>query len=159
MQLIQSLSDDCEVVLLGGAGEGPVWSVESGGHTYQVPPPRASIVDYTGFCPSVRALAVAIRSCDVFVGADSGPLHLAGTIGVPSVGLYSSFSHALRGVNLASVAPVEHPEACDKFVGGCKTHAQHGQPLPCGRENCAMMEAITPEEVDGQVRRLLHAGR
>lgn len=159
LYLIDELSAQFEVVLLGHASEAPLWTAEVGGHSYSVPPPRDTILDYTGFTPSVRALAVALKTCDAFVGSDSGPLHLAGTLGVPSVGLYGTFPWELRGINLPSIVPVQHPGTCPQHEEGCFTHAQHGEKLPCGRPTCAMMEAIEVGEVLDAVRRVITRGK
>jgi ADP-heptose:LPS heptosyltransferase len=43
--------------------------------------------DFVGRFSLVQA-AAAIQACDLFVGIDSGPLHLAGAVGTPCVGLF-----------------------------------------------------------------------
>jgi len=46
---------------------------------------------------STAKLAVAIKEASLFVGNDSGPLHLAAILGVPSVGIFGPASPALTG--------------------------------------------------------------
>ncbi|MBW5438809.1 glycosyltransferase family 9 protein [Bradyrhizobium canariense] len=50
---------------------------------------RGSVVDACGKLMP-RETAAAMRSARVFVGHDSGPLHLAATMGVPCLGLFSA---------------------------------------------------------------------
>src|SRR5262249_38204553 len=38
--------------------------------------------------PSILHLAALCEACDLMIGVDTGPLHLAAAIGVPVVGLY-----------------------------------------------------------------------
>jgi ADP-heptose:LPS heptosyltransferase len=40
--------------------------------------------------PSIRKLAAIIELSDFFIGPDSGPMHIAGTLGVPSLVLFGS---------------------------------------------------------------------
>ena len=46
---------------------------------------------------SAAELAVALKEASLFVGNDSGPLHLAAILGVPSVGIFGPASPALTG--------------------------------------------------------------
>jgi len=154
--LIKALIADFEIVLFGGAGEAPQWGTQILGTQYWLPPPR-NMIDYSGHTPNMRALAVAMKTCDVFVGADSGPLHLAGALGIPSVGLYGLFPYEIRGTNLPSIRPLqipypEGPKFKDKdgqihSCDDCFTHVQHGEALPCGKPVCDMMAGIKPEAV------------
>ena len=152
---------DLEVLLLGQAQEAASWQANIGGQYYTVPPPSDKIFDYCGHTPSVRALAVAMKTCDVWVDVDSGPLHLAGALNIPSVGLYGPFPWAIRGANLPSIEPLQaHPDP-KREECSCYTHAQRGEPLPCKQQHCSLMEAIKPELVVEAVRKVVqeHYGR
>ena len=46
---------------------------------------------------SLRALGALYEICDVVVAADTGPLHLAAALGVPTVGLYGPKDPAIYG--------------------------------------------------------------
>lgn len=165
--MLANIAPDFDVILLGGAPEVPQWTYETIGTYYRIPPPD-DIIDYTGHTRDIRALAVAMKACDVFVGADSGPLHLAGALGIPSVGLYSLFPYEIRGSNLPSVRPVQIPypkgpkfkdaagqlHECDD----CFTHIQPNEVLPCaasGRQFCEMMLGIKPEAVSAAIREVV----
>jgi ADP-heptose:LPS heptosyltransferase len=39
---------------------------------------------------SIRESAAVLARCSVFIGHDSGPIHLASSVGVPCVGIYGS---------------------------------------------------------------------
>lgn len=147
LEVMGHLSEEYEVLVLGEAHEAPQWQVEVGGQRYLVPPPSESILDWCGMCPNVRALAVVLKTCDLFIGTDSGPLHLAGTLDVPSIGLYGPFSWELRGKNLPSIEPIQATPDPERTECSCFTHVQVGQELPCKQPYCSLMEAITPEHV------------
>jgi len=144
LELIGALSVEHEVLILGLPGEGPNWQVEVNGIQYLVPPPSEYIIDYCGMTSSVRALAVAMQTCDVFVDVDSGPLHLAGALGIPSVGLYGPFPHRIRGTNLPTVHPLQADLDPERPECSCYTHATMGEELPCKQQCCSLMEAIKP---------------
>lgn len=52
---------------------------------------------------SLRETAAVLACCDLYVGVDTGPTHLAGAVGIPLVALYHA---AYPGRNLA---PQQHP--------------------------------------------------
>jgi ADP-heptose:LPS heptosyltransferase len=45
---------------------------------------------------SLRAGAAVLASADVYFGCDSGPLHLSGALGVPTIGVYPTPSKLPR---------------------------------------------------------------
>jgi len=45
---------------------------------------------------TVREMAALIQQCDLFVGPDSGPMHLAGALGVPSVVVFGAIPPQAR---------------------------------------------------------------
>ena len=82
---------------------------------------------------------------DVVVSGDSGPLHLAGALGVKYLGLYGPTSPMLTGVRSSSVGKIIYSD-CD-----C--------PLPCYQEVCRRdlecMTSISPEIVAADLIKLL----
>jgi ADP-heptose:LPS heptosyltransferase len=82
----------------------------------------------------LRALAAFLRGCDLFVGGDSGPLHLASALGVPVLGLYGPSDPVRNGPfgDVDRVVTVAEP--CG----------------PCYKRNCARpscMDSIPVEKV------------
>jgi ADP-heptose:LPS heptosyltransferase len=45
---------------------------------------------------SLEETAACIQACDLFIGVDSGPLHMAGAVGTPCVGLFGPVDPKLR---------------------------------------------------------------
>ncbi len=92
----------------------------------------------------ISETALLLENCQLFIGNDSGPLHLAAAVGVPTVGLYGP-------TDPAQFYPYHSPQhrffykalpcsPCYRFGGG------FWQALPkCSRPYC--MEAITVNEV------------
>jgi lipopolysaccharide heptosyltransferase II len=58
---------------------------------------------------SLRRLALTIAAADVFVGNDSGPLHIAAAFGKPSVGIFGS-SDATINAPINAVVEIATPE-------------------------------------------------
>lgn len=52
---------------------------------------------------SIRELACLLARCDLYVGMDTGPMHLAGLVGTPYVGVFGRSDPVLHG-------PAEHVE-------------------------------------------------
>jgi heptosyltransferase-2 len=105
----------------------------------------AGVVDLVGrtSLPEVVAL---LRGCALYVGNDSGLMHLAAALGTPTVGLFGSTNPdwtAPRGARVACVAAEGFPcSPC--YLRRCP------QPLFC-------LETVTPEMVLARVRVLLTA--
>jgi lipopolysaccharide heptosyltransferase II len=126
---------DALVVLLGTSEDQPAAREILDGRDWP------QVADWTGALNIVE-LAALLEQADVFVGADSGPAHLAAAMQTPTVVLFS-------GANDPRVwAP----------VGGHVTIAR--QPVacsPCHRETCPWsdhpcMRGLAPESVMGLLR-------
>ncbi len=105
----------------------------------------AGVVDLVGrtSLPEVVAL---LRGCALYVGNDSGLMHLAAALGTPTVGLFGSTSPAWtapRGARVACIAAEGFPcSPC--YLRRCP------QPLFC-------LDTVTPGMVLARVRALLAA--
>ena len=102
------------------------------------------------FFPSSDILdsAALIQRADLFIGNDSGPLHLAALLGVPVVGLYGPALPGHTAPDAARAVFVYREVACS----------------PCTQTRCIMpanscMNRITVEEVFDAASRLLGAAR
>jgi lipopolysaccharide heptosyltransferase II len=98
--------------------------------------PCDGVVDWTGRLSLVQ-LAAILEKADLFVGADSGPAHLAAAVGTPVVVLFSGTNNWRQWQPCGrQVKVVRHRVACS----------------PCHREECPLAEhpcmtALQPEQV------------
>jgi len=92
---------------------------------------------------SLRQLAELFRRCDLFLGSDSGPMHIASFVKTPVVVIYGPTDHRVN-------APYEqNPHRVLRKDVLCN---------PCRKRDCTSvtcMSAITPEEVIEAVVQLL----
>lgn len=100
---------------------------------------------------SLEETVAAISMCDLFVGIDSGLLHVSGAVGVPSVGLFGPVNPVLR---LHPTTPAEGVVAALPCIG-ChhrfpRLHWQEGCP-----HDVACMKSIEPAAVLDACQRLL----
>lgn len=93
--------------------------------------------------PSLKDFADVLRKCSLFIGNDSGPLHLAQQCGAAVVGIYGPGDPLVTGPR--SVTPhrlIYHSYPCSpcrqKFFKECN-------PAPSGKPYC--IETISTEEV------------
>ena len=84
---------------------------------------------------SLLETALALQECKIAIGADTGPTHLAGALGVYTIGLFgptSALRHAtFQGVQLNKAAACA--QACNQKA--------------CVRKTLSCMEKLNPEEV------------
>ena len=96
---------------------------------------------------SLRQLAELFRRCDLFLGSDSGPMHIASFVKTPVVVIYGPTDHRIN-------APYENsPHRVLRKDVSCN---------PCRKRDCssvACMSSITPEEVIEAVTQLLAGPR
>ena len=96
---------------------------------------------------SLRQLAELFRRCDLFVGSDSGPMHIASFVKTPVVVIYGPTDHLVN-------APYENnPHRVLRKDVSCN---------PCRKRDCARlscMSAVTPEDVIEAVTQLLPSPR
>ena len=96
-----------------------------------------------------RASAVAIQQANIFVGHDSGPMHLASSVGTPVVGIFSARNH--RGIWYPLGANNEvlyHSVPC----AGCGLNT-------CEKYASKCITSITVDEVLSACERLLDSKR
>jgi heptosyltransferase-2 len=56
----------------------------------------ANVINLTGKT-TLRQMAAVLKRCHLFFGNDAGPLHMAGAMGVPVIGIYGSSCHHRYG--------------------------------------------------------------
>ncbi len=130
-------------VLIGGTADRALFDTVAGA----LPPTR---VLRTGEIPLTVSAAILAR-CHLFIGNDSGPMHLAAALGVPTVALFGPGSPrrtAPRGRGPVIALSRDYPcSPCRQdFFRECP-------PAPSGRPFC--LEEIRVDEVVGAARALL----
>lgn len=128
------------VVLIGGPEEQPLAANVM--HTRH----NANIADWTGRLDLLE-LAVLLERSDLFIGADSGPAHLAAAMETPTVVLFSGTNNAQQWRPAG-----DHVRAVSRQVA-CS---------PCHRTACVWsdhpcMTGISPRQVLGAAHTLLDA--
>ncbi len=83
-ELAGRLAERGRVLVTGGPGEEPLLERMKSGLSEQA---RGRVAFYPEF--DLVELAAAIREVDVYTAPSTGPLHLAGAVGTPIVGLFS----------------------------------------------------------------------
>ena len=91
-------------------------------------------------------LAAALARCDLLIGIDSGPMHVAATMGRPVVALFGPTDPRRTGPQGEGHEVIFHQQPCWR-------PCVHPVTPNCGHRNCMM--AITPGEVLAAARRVL----
>jgi len=105
---------------------------------------------------SIKVSGAMIERCDLFVGNDSGPMHVAAALGVPTVGIFGPGTARRTGPRarggLAVAVGKDYPcSPCrQEFFRECP-------PSPSGKPFC--LEEITVDEVEREASGLLERAR
>lgn len=117
------------------------------------------IKDYLGEDRTVQAidlplskLIALIETCELFISNDSGPMHLASALGVPTIGIFGPTSP-----NLGFVPSGLKDKIFWKGLE-CSPCSLHGG-KKCVREKRFCMEEIMPEEVMEEAKRIINANK
>jgi len=102
-------------------------------------------------------LAAAVAGCDLVIAADSGIFHLAGALGVPTLGLFGLTSgeimcrpYPTHAWITASLSARELPPRCRP---PCYCRPSRGySPDVCGKGGCALLWSISPAEILRRLR-------
>lgn len=97
---------------------------------------------------SLEGLAALLASCSGFIGNDSGPMHLAAALGVPTVGIFGSTDPSWTG-------PVGPRARFLAVPPSCAPCFQKTCPKPPS-EHMQCMRAIAPTAVVGALESLLN---
>ena len=134
--------------IIGQHGQGPQWAWPVYGAKHTLPDPLDGVVNLCGQFDNMRQLGAFLTRCDLLIAPDSGPLHMAGALDVPSIGLYGPHTWETRGRYFPKQRPIFNIDAADDRCP-CYTHAdQQGEQLPCGEKVCRLMACISPAQVN-----------
>lgn len=95
-----------------------------------------------------RQSAAVMSTCDVMLVPDSGLLHVAQALGIPTVALFASFDASLRVIPGAPVKVLQAKADC----APCHWHESAGAPFPAGGPCnvagfCTVLASIAPARV------------
>jgi len=95
-----------------------------------------------------RDLALSIAACDMLIAADTGPLHMAGALGVPTLGLFGSTSGEVICRPYPTHTWMTAPERPSGCAGACYGRPSRGYAREvCGRLGCDALRRLTPRDV------------
>lgn len=91
---------------------------------------------------NLRVVAALIDACNIYIGNDTGPMHIAAAVGTPVVALFGSTSHIRSG-------PYgdKHTVVQSGIDLGCNPCHPGRHPGGCGAGSCAVIDGISVEQV------------
>ena len=94
-------------------------------------------------------VAGLIAACDFYIGNDTGPMHIAAAVGTPVVAIFGSTNHYRSGPY-----GKEHIVVHSGVELGCNPCHPGKRPGSCGKGGCAVIEAVTVEQVFNAAEKL-----
>ena len=91
---------------------------------------------------NLRHLAALISACDVYIGNDTGPMHIAAAVDTPVVALFGSTNHHRSGPYGG-----QHTVVQSGIDLGCNPCHPGRDPGGCGAGSCEVIAGITVEQV------------
>ena len=91
---------------------------------------------------NLRHLAALISVCDVYIGNDTGPMHIAAAVDTPVVALFGSTNHIRSGPY-----GEKHTVLQSGIELGCNPCHPGRHPGGCGAGSCEVIAGITVEQV------------
>jgi GT2 family glycosyltransferase len=99
---------------------------------------------------SPRETALKLNECDLVIGVDTGPMHTAAALRVPTLWLFTHIKGDIRTRNYPEAQVIQHSEVCP--------HSPCWYDIKCGGEKTQMpacAKAIKPEEVYSRALKML----
>ena len=98
---------------------------------------------------SLRQVAALIERCNLYLGNDTGPMHIAAAVSTPVVAIFGSTNHHRSG-------PYgdEHIVVQSDLNLGCNPCHPGKHPGGCRASSCAVVEAVTVEQVLSALEKL-----
>ncbi len=97
---------------------------------------------------NLRHLAALISTCDVYIGNDTGPMHIASAVDTPVIALFGS-TNPIRSGPYGE----QHTVVQSGMNLGCNPCHPGRHPGGCGAESCEVIAGITVEQVLAAVER------
>lgn len=91
---------------------------------------------------NLREVAALIAACDIYIGNDTGPMHIAAAVGTPVIALFGSTNHIRSGPYGDRHTVVQSGMDLD-----CNPCHPGRNPGGCGAGSCAVIDGITVEQV------------
>ncbi|RKU05492.1 hypothetical protein C6501_19760 [Candidatus Poribacteria bacterium] len=148
-----SKEKNASILLFAGPNERKLQSQVASMMTNPPPPPYQGGMDISPILvktENLREVAALIAACDVYIGNDTGPMHIAAAARTPVVALFGSTNHIRSG-------PYgdKHTVVQSGIELGCNPCHPGRHPGGCGAGSCAVIDAITVEQVLDAVNRLV----
>ena len=96
---------------------------------------------------NLREVAALIAACNVYIGNDTGPMHIAAAVGTPVIALFGSTNHIRSGPY-----GERHTVVQSGMDLGCNPCHPGRNPGGCGAGSCAVIDGITVEQVLAAVK-------
>jgi len=97
---------------------------------------------------NLREVTALIAACDVYIGNDTGPMHIAAAVRTPVIALFGSTNH-IRSGPFGEM----HTVVQSGIDLGCNPCHPGRNPGGCGAGSCAVIDGITVEQVLDAVSR------
>lgn len=91
---------------------------------------------------NLREVAALIAACDVYIGNDTGPMHIAAAVGTPVIALFGSTNHIRSGPYGEM-----HTVVQSGMDLGCNPCHPGRNPGGCGAGSCAVIDGIAVEQL------------
>jgi heptosyltransferase-2 len=98
----------------------------------------------------LREVAALIGQCHLYIGNDTGPMHIAAAMGTPVVAIFGPTDAGRSGPYGKRHVVVSKPIECSPCHPGFR-------PGGCKRGSCRAMEAVSVEQVAEAVERMLNS--
>jgi ADP-heptose:LPS heptosyltransferase len=145
-QLVRRLvyERDARVLLIGGPDDAALTQ----SLLQHIDVPEGTVLDLAGKT-SFGQLAAQLEVCDLFIGNDSSPMHLAAAVGIPVIAIFGPTSPQEYGPypldDPRHIALWHHPTGQPCFFLGKMQTCTH----------CTCMQSVTLDEVWDAVQRLI----
>lgn len=123
---------------------------------------RGQVTDLCEARLTFQESAAMIRACDIMLVPDSGLMHVAGALGVPTVALFGPIDWRLRSAYYPSVTAMQGKEGCP--IAPCFFHPRGGIFFPRGQDcertrKCTALDSIDPLKVIAKIEKVYAAAQ